>query len=229
MCSPLQVLIKSWTWEKSVSKSGMFGMENFTNLYEGKVKTGSEYTSNFFYTVHESKKDCRLYKTVSTGTSFNLNTRGRNLDLCDILLSHEPRMHRYTKQKMTQSHSLDQWFTYNHWSGIKGLQRRAGYSQHSQDAQGVLLDVQGPQYGVQVGQVLGQQLPALVDQFTQLCHLTWYATVKTIGKQTMQHLIVEPLELVEEYRSKLNGSSCVNIGWRVYIINSLIDKCFSHF
>lgn len=108
MCSPLQVLIKSWTWEKSVSKSGMFGMENFTNLYEGKVKTGSEYTSNFFYTVHESKKDCRLYKTVSTGTSFNLNTRGRNLDLCDILLSHEPRMHRYTKQKMTQSHSLDQ-------------------------------------------------------------------------------------------------------------------------
>lgn len=32
MCSPLQVLMKSWTWEKSVSKSGMFGMENFTNL-----------------------------------------------------------------------------------------------------------------------------------------------------------------------------------------------------
>lgn len=32
MCSPLQVLMKSWTWEKSVSKSGAFGMENFTNL-----------------------------------------------------------------------------------------------------------------------------------------------------------------------------------------------------
>lgn len=32
MCSPLQVLMKSCTWEKSVSKSGMFGMENFTNL-----------------------------------------------------------------------------------------------------------------------------------------------------------------------------------------------------
>lgn len=36
MCSPLQVLMKSWTWEKRVSKSGMFGMENFTNL-EGKM------------------------------------------------------------------------------------------------------------------------------------------------------------------------------------------------
>lgn len=34
MCSPLQVLMKSWTWEKRVSKSGMFGMENFTNLEE---------------------------------------------------------------------------------------------------------------------------------------------------------------------------------------------------
>lgn len=34
MCSPLHVLMKSWTWEKRVSKSGMFGMENFTNLEE---------------------------------------------------------------------------------------------------------------------------------------------------------------------------------------------------
>lgn len=34
MCSPLQVLMKSWTWENRVSKSGMFGMENFTNLEE---------------------------------------------------------------------------------------------------------------------------------------------------------------------------------------------------
>lgn len=40
MCSPLQVLMKSWTWEKSVSKSGMFGMENFTNL-EHKTKKQS--------------------------------------------------------------------------------------------------------------------------------------------------------------------------------------------
>lgn len=39
MCSPLQVLMKSWTWEKSVSKSGMFGMENFTNL-EQKIEDG---------------------------------------------------------------------------------------------------------------------------------------------------------------------------------------------
>lgn len=47
------------------------------------------------------------------------------------------------------------------------------YLQHSQDAQGVLLDVQGPQYCVQVGQIFGQQLPTLVDQLTQLSHLTW--------------------------------------------------------
>lgn len=32
ICSPLHVLMNSWTWENSVSKSGMFGMENFTNL-----------------------------------------------------------------------------------------------------------------------------------------------------------------------------------------------------
>lgn len=32
MCSPLQVLIKSCTCENNVSKSGMLGIENFTNL-----------------------------------------------------------------------------------------------------------------------------------------------------------------------------------------------------
>lgn len=37
----------------------------------------------------------------------------------------------------------------------------------------MLLDVQGPQYCVQVGQIFGQQLPTLVDQLTQLSHLTW--------------------------------------------------------
>ena len=48
---------------------------------------------------------------------------------------------------------------------------REGHSQHSQHSQGVLLDIQGSQHGVQVGQVFGQQLPALVDQLTQLSHL----------------------------------------------------------
>lgn len=48
-----------------------------------------------------------------------------------------------------------------------------GYLQHSQHAQGMLLDVQGPQHRVQVGQIFGQQLPTLVDQLTQLSHLAW--------------------------------------------------------
>lgn len=37
MCSPLHVLMKSWTWENNVSKSGMLGMENFTNLKLQKI------------------------------------------------------------------------------------------------------------------------------------------------------------------------------------------------
>lgn len=43
--------------------------------------------------------------------------------------------------------------------------------QNSQHTEGVLLNVQGPQHRVQVRQVLGQQLPALVDQLAQLSHL----------------------------------------------------------
>lgn len=56
------------------------------------------------------------------------------------------------------------------WGGGGG-----GYSQHGQHPQRVLLDVQGPQHRVQVGQIFGQQLPTLVDQLTQLSHLAWGA------------------------------------------------------
>lgn len=54
--------------------------------------------------------------------------------------------------------------------------------QHSQHAEGVLLDVQSPQHRVQVGQIFGQQLPALVDQLTQLSHLTWEGNGMLDGK-----------------------------------------------
>lgn len=80
------------------------------------------------------------------------------------------------KQQQTLLETEDKFLTgsnYIHSSKSGKNQGGVGYLQHSQYAQGVLLDVQGPQHRVQVGQIFGQQLPTLVDQLTQLSHLAW--------------------------------------------------------
>jgi len=91
-------------------------------------------------------------------------------------------------------------------------EERSGYLQHSQHAEGVLLDVQGPQHCVQVGQIFGQQLPTLVDQLAQLSHLAWG---RRVGRtDTLKSPWTPCCMLVWTHSSKLrfrNAKSLLNV------------------